>query len=497
MLNTLQHIIPNKHPLRWLLLGFGGLSIGSILLALATDFYLLLALPMAFLVVYVAIVDFRVLFYLLLGCLPLSTELYFDNGMGTDFPSELLIIGLMGVYLLYAFRHSDRIDGRFFRHPISILLALHLGWIMVTAVTSSYLMISIKFVLAKIWYIVTFYLLAGHLLRTKADIKRVFICVFFPLIFTVIVTLIRHSAYGFSFEDVFRVLHPFYRNHVNYACLMALFFPFVWYAVFWYKDRPFARNALLLVIPFLLVAIYLSYTRAAYVALILAAGVYVVIRLRWMKYMLGAAVGLLFLGVAHLSHKNNYLDYAPDYERAITHKEFDDLLEATYKLEDISTMERVYRWVAASFMVVDKPVMGFGPGNFYHFYHGYTVSRFQTYVSDNPEKSSAHNYYLTIALEQGIPGLFIFLLLCFYALIRAENAYHRTKSRDDRTYLLAATLSFVIILSVLLINDLIETDKVGAFFFLMLAIIVNWDLKTKEVGIEGGGELRNVSKESF
>lgn len=480
MLNTLRHIVPTQHPLRALLLGFGGLSIGSILLALATETYLLLALPAAFLVIYVALVDFKILFYLLLGSLPLSTELYFDNGMGTDFPSEPLIIGLMGVYLLYAFRHSDRIDGRFLRHPISLLLLLHLGWIMVTTVTSSYLLISVKFVLAKIWYIITFYLLAGHLLRTKADLRKMFIWVLLPLLFTVIVTLIRHSAYGFSFEDVYRVLHPFYRNHVNYACLMALFFPFVWYAVEWYKDRPLIRNLLILAIPFLLVAIYLSYTRAAYVAILLAAGVYVVIRLRWMKYMLGVALGLAFLGVAHLSHKNNYLDYAPDYERAITHKEFDDLLSATYKLEDISTMERVYRWVAASFMVIDKPEMGFGPGNFYHFYHGYTVSRFQTYVSDNPEKSSAHNYYLTVALEQGIPGLIIFLMLCFYTLLRAETVYHRTPDRTDRTYLLAASLSFVIILSVLLINDLIETDKVGAFFFLMLAIIVNWDLKSQE-----------------
>ncbi len=480
---SLQYIIPSEHPLRNLLLGFGGLLVGSILLALATEFYFLLALPLAALIVFLAIVDFKILFYLLLACLPLSTELYFENGIGTDFPSEPLIIGLMGVYLLYALRYGERIDGRFLRHPISLLILLHLGWVLITTVTSDYLIISLKFALAKVWYIITFYLLAGHLLQQRADIRRLFVWIFIPLMLTIIVVLIRHSAYGFSFEDVYKVLDPFYRNHVNYACLMALFFPFLWYAVFWYKDRPLVRNILIALIPFLLVAIYLSYTRAAYVALILAAGVYVVIRLRWTKYMLGVAVGLLLLGIAHLSNKNNYLDYAPQYERAITHKDFDDLLEATYKLEDISTMERVYRWVAGAFMVMEKPALGFGPGNFYHFYHSYTVNRFRTYVSDNPEQSSAHNYYLTVALEQGIPGLLIFLLLCFYTLVRAESIYHRTKSRTDRTYLLAATLSFVIILSVLLINDLIETDKVGSFFFLMLAIIVNWDLKTQNSAV--------------
>jgi hypothetical protein len=49
---------------------------------------------------------------------------------------------------------------------------------------------------------------------------------------------------------------------------------------------------------------------------------------------------------------------------------------------------------------------------------------------------------------------------------------------------MASLLSLIIILTLLLINDMIETDKVGPFFFLALAIIANADIKVKNQEIE-------------
>ena len=71
-------------------------------------------------------------------------------------------------------------------------------------------------------------------------------------------------------------------------------------------------------------------------------------------------------------------------------------------MEDISTMERVYRWVAGVEMVKDKPIFGFGPGTFYSAYKAYTLSSFQTYVSDNVDHSTVHNYFLLTFIEQGL-----------------------------------------------------------------------------------------------
>jgi O-antigen ligase len=118
-------------------------------------------------------------------------------------------------------------------------------------------------------------------------------------------------------------------------------------------------------------------------------------------------------------------EYAPDFDRTVTHYEFDNLIEATAKGEDISTMERVYRWVAGLHMISEKPVFGFGPGNFYNFYHSYTVTSFETYVSDNPEKSGIHSYYLMTVVEQGFPGLLFFLALSFFVFDPCRAALSR------------------------------------------------------------------------
>ena len=285
--------------------------------------------------------------------------------------------------------------------------------------------------------------------------------------------MIRHALDGFSFEGINSVLNPFYRNHVNYAAILVVFFPFLWYSPNWVKKYSFKWWALIGSILFFIAAIYLSYTRAAYVCLLMAPCVYLIIRLRLMKVVLGAVLIAGIIGVNFVATNNKYLDFAPDYNKAIAHKKFDNLIDATAKGEDVSTMERVYRWVAGFYMVAEKPLTGFGPGNFYPYYSQYTVNSFETYVSDNPEQSGIHSYYLMIAVEQGIIGLILFLTLCFAVLLKAEQLYHRTKSAITKRSILMVTLSIVTIDALCLINDMIETDKVGAFFFMGMAILVN------------------------
>jgi O-antigen ligase len=146
-------------------------------------------------------------------------------------------------------------------------------------------------------------------------------------------------------------------------------------------------------------------------------------------------------------------------------------------MEDISTMERLYRWVAGGHMVPYKPLTGWGPGNFTTFYRSHTVTSFRTYVSENPENSGVHNYFLMTLVEQGVPGLLIIIVLFSFTLLRGETLYHRWAGRPDRQRLvIMSLLSLVVTFAFLLINDLIETDKVGSFFFINLAILVNQEI---------------------
>ncbi len=459
---------------------YGAIVILSVLAAIATELYFLVAIPGFLLLMYVSIVDFKKIFFLLLLLLPLSTELNLPGGFGTDFPSEPLMLGLTLVYFIYVLQNGKTMSAGFLRHPLTLIFLIHLGWTLVTTITSNDLFISIKFMLAKVWYVTTFYFLAGTIFKNLKDFKTYVWVIFIPLIFSIIVINIRHSALDFDFEHINRVVHPFYRNHVNYACLMALFFPLIVLSIGWYKDswlKWLLRVGCLIV----LVGINFSYTRAAYVAIVLAAVAYFIVHFRLMKIALVATlIGAVSL-VGYLSYNNNYLELAPDYSKTITHKDFDNLVEATFKGEDISTMERVYRWVAAFQMAKNEPLTGFGPGTFVTFYKSFTLNSFRTYVSDNPENSGIHSYYLMIMVEQGIPGLVIFLLFVGFILMKGEEIYHQTKDKNDQLIVMMAILCIIVIDALLLINDMLETDKVGPFYFMAIALIVNQDLKNRKL----------------
>jgi O-antigen ligase len=148
-------------------------------------------------------------------------------------------------------------------------------------------------------------------------------------------------------------------------------------------------------------------------------------------------------------------------------------------MEDVSTMERVYRWVAGSQMIQERPWTGFGPSSFYTHYTKYTVRSFETYVSDNPEKSGIHSYYFMTLVEQGVIGLLIFLGLIFSVILGGERVYHQLNDEKTKRYIMAATLSTVVICALCLINDLIEADKIGPFFFLNASLIVIFDFKSR------------------
>jgi O-antigen ligase len=452
---------------------FAGFALLCLFVAVASGYYALALLPAVPLVVWQTVTDFRPLFLLLLACIPLATEVALPGGLALDLPTEPLMVGLMLVFALYLLRHWPEYPAYLFRHPLTVLLLLHLGWIYLTTVTSDLFLVSLKFSLAKTWYIVVCYLLAAHLLRRPDQIRQAFWWILLPLLFTVVIVLFRHARLGFSFADQYRTLAPFYRNHVNYAALLALFFPWVVVAHHWYRHqglrRWFLRGALLLI----LVAIYFSFTRAAYIALLIALGTYLLIRWRLLRVALAGAVLAAVIGLGWLLDHNRYLDYAPNYERTVSHDEFGNLVEATYKLEDISTMERLYRWVAGGNMFPERPWLGWGPGNFVNFYEGYTIDNFQTYVSNNPERSGIHSYFLMTLVEQGVIGFLLFIALVVYAFLYGERSYHRTADPERRRIIVAALASLTVIISFLLINDMIETVKMGTFFFLNLAILVN------------------------
>jgi O-antigen ligase len=248
---------------------------------------------------------------------------------------------------------------------------------------------------------------------------------------------------------------------------------------FKYENRPRLQWFLAFAFIVFLIAIYFTYTRAAQGAVLIAIGVYFLVRFKLIKYVLILAAILAIYVVQSVFRSDEYIYLAPEFEKTVSHEEFDNLIEATLKMEDISTMERFHRWVAGYHMVQEKPVMGFGPGNFYPNYKPYTVYSFETYVSDNPDKSGVHNYYLMTLIEQGFIGLFIFLAFITFMLLKGESLYHEIKDPHRKRIVMASMMSIIVILSIILVNDLLEALKVGGLFYLFISFIVIEDIRQK------------------
>lgn len=470
---------------RWKSLGvyeqlYGGFAIFCLLLiwlGIATELFWLGLVPFGLFGLYLGVTNYRILFYALILFIPLSVEMGF-GALGTDLPTEPLMIALSGIFILHFLRYGGQYDARYFTHPLALLLYAHLGWIFFTTLFSEGFLVSLKFSLAKCWYVIPFFLLSERFLRTPAEIDRVFNLLFWPLLFVAAQSIVRHAMIDFDFVDQFKTIAPFMRNHVSYAGILSCLTPWMvyFYLIRRSEDRRASSTLKIVAVAlasFWFIAIALSYTRAAYVALILAAGSYFIIRYRWLKPLLAVALVGAILGGVYLVKDNNYLAYSPNFETTVAHENLNDILNATYTFEDVSTMERAYRWVAAGHMIPYHPWLGWGPGNFVNYYKGYTVTSFRTYVSNNPENSGIHSYYLMTLVEQGFPGLIILIVLLFGILIYGERLYQQLSDYKARAAVMTALLSMIIIYAFLLINDMLETDKMGSVFFLNLAVIVS------------------------
>jgi len=430
-------------------------------------------IPMGTLFVYWIIHDLKAFFILMIAVLPFTVEVDLPNGLGLDLPTELFMILLTGISFFLLLINSSKISAAYFLHPISILILIHMSWIGFTTLISTYPINSIKYLLAKTWYIVPFYCLPFYFLSSKKDILFTIKYLLLSIALSCLYVWFNHAQTGFSFADINPSGYPIFRNHVNYACLILVCIPFYFLYIFQHKGRWKAPLYLLGI--FLVASIFQSYTRAAMIALII--GLVSVYIIKWKLIIPSLVITTIIsiFAITSLLKNNEFILHAPDYNKTITHQKFDDLVDATAKGEDISTMERAYRWVAGYYMIQDKPIAGFGPGTFYSNYKSYTISLFKTYVSDNPERSTVHNYYFLVLLEQGVIGFLLFISILLYALIRGQYLYHQLKG-FEKQLIMAAMVCLIMISTINLINDMIESLKVGSFFFISLSIIVAVDL---------------------
>lgn len=440
----------------------------------------LIGIPIVLAGTLLTLVNFRFLYYVLVFSIPFSFSIYLGGNVFLEAPTEPLMVLFLFIVMYRPFVNK-KWDLDFNLNPISIIIFAQLVWLIPVMLFSTDWILSLKYFLSKSWYLAAFMFGTGLIIVSFKDIKRLFWLIYSCLLLITLITTLRHASYGFSFAEMNAPLHPFFKNHVIYSSFIAAFIPFVWNARTWYNQGSTNRRWLNWSILFFLFCIGISYTRASWLSIPLAIGTFIIIRNNLMKTALIATGIGLTLTVGWLLYNYKYVEFAPEFEKTVYHRgNIEGHLSATYDGTDVSGMERVYRWIAAKNMILDKPITGFGTNCFYDNYRKYVVTSFETYVSDNPEKSTTHNYFLMVFAEQGVVGFILFIALLVTALVLAQRYYLRSGNKHHKGLLLACAMSLVIIIFHLFLNDLIETDKIGSIFYIALALIVKvmiWEKK--------------------
>ena len=182
--------------------------------------------------------------------------------------------------------------------------------------------VSLKAFIASLWFIVPFYFLISQLF--KKDKKKIynFLCMYIiPFIIIIIYTLIKHSARGFTQSTANFIVNPFYNDHTSYGAVLAMFIPVLIGFVFSKDLKKYVRGWSFVVLVLFIVALIFSYTRAAWVSMLVGLGVYVILKLKIkLKYILTVAVVMLGLFFAFqeqifMSLSGNRQDSSTDFSR--------------------------------------------------------------------------------------------------------------------------------------------------------------------------------------
>jgi O-antigen ligase len=458
---------------------FSAIFILSVFIALWLKIDYFYLIPFAVLFTYAGWQEPTLAFYALLFTLPISTELGVSGNLSTDFPDESLMILCTGLFICSWLYKPSIFSKKLFSHPLLLLLVLSIVWVIVPVIASDYSLFSLKFLAAKIWYLGAFVFFPIVLLRDKGTLITSIKIISSSMLIVVLISLARHGLDGFTFLGINASVKPFFRNHVNYSAMLVCFIP-IFISLFVFSKKSATKNILLVAILVMLAALFFSYARGAWLALFTGAIAYWLIRKKLLVWAYAIVLVITVFLFFWIQDEKRYLQYAHDFRSTIYHENFRDHLKATYELKDVSTAERFYRWIAGARMIKERPITGFGPNTFYHNYKGFAIPAFKTWVSKNEEHSTVHNYFLLLAIEQGVPGLLLFLLLVGLLLYYSQRLYHRVTDAFYRAIAINCGIIIVMIMTVNFMSDLIETDKIGSLFLLCLSLLMITDFHNPE-----------------
>lgn len=441
------------------------------------------ALPMIFALVMLAIFALDKLLYLVVLFTPLSlplSELVYGLGINMFLPTEPLLFGILLIFILKMFANKG-FDRDILVHPISLAIYFSLFWMLVTSLTSTMPMVSFKFFLSRIWFVVGFYLLTAKLFESGKSIEKYIWFYIFPLVLVIFYSTYRHLGYGlWDKQAAHSVMDPFYNDHTAYGAAIAMYLPFLFGFSFTKMYSPCIRFFVYISLGILMMALILSYARAAWLSMFVAFGVWVIMRLKirfkhlFVTFIVSLSLILVF--------QHQILMYLERNTTESSANLVDHLSSMSNISSDASNLERLNRWSCAIRMFEDRPVFGYGPGTYMFKYAPYQLTGDRTIISTNSANGgNAHSEYLGPMAESGLLGPISVLLLILVVLYTGIHAYSRANDKRLKTLAMGALLGLITYYVHGTMNNFLDTDKLSVPFWGFTAIIVAIDIQTRKV----------------
>ena len=440
------------------------------------------ALPLALGIILLAVFAFDKLIYLVVFFTPLSLPLKeIMPGLSFDMflPTEPLLVGILLIFILKFFA-SGKFDRDILIHPVSLAIYFSLFWMLVTSLTSTMPLVSFKFLLSRIWFIVCFYLLTAKLFESGKNIEKFIWLYTLPLLIVISYATTRHLGYGLWDKQAANfVVNPLYNDHTSYGAALAMYLPFLFGFSFTKLYSPGVKTFVRIVLAIVLMGLILSYARAAWLSMMAALGIWIIIRLK-LRFKPLFITFLIVLSVI-LVFQNQLLMYLERNDTESSANLTEHISSISNISSDASNLERINRWSCAIRMFEDKPIFGWGPGTYMFNYAPYQLTADRTIISTNSaDGGNAHSEYLGPMAESGLLGVITFLILISVVMYTAVHAYTRAKDKRLKTLVMSALLGLITYYIHGILNNFLDTDKLSVPFWGFTAIIVAVDIHTRK-----------------
>lgn len=459
---------------------FGLLFVLMMGVSLYFEFYYILFLPIV--LAFIALTFFKLdwVFYALFFFTPLSINIeeLGVEGVGLFLPTEIISGSLLLLYFARLLNKAPALDS----HVIRRWVWIYFAWLIVTSVTSEMPSVSFKYILSRAWFILPGLFLLLPLFRQKVDIRKLMLLYFITLVLVMMYTIIRHSMYGFDKDSAHWVMEPLFRDHTVYGAALALVFPYVFLQLFSKDQSAFLKFFYITGFVILLLALILSYTRAAWLSVVFAAGIgflmLMKVPFRWVLVS-----GLLLGGTTYY-----FLD---DIQISLNRnkKESSDKMDEHIKSisnvsSDASNLERLNRWHCAMELFNQRPIVGWGPGTYQFVYAPFQRAEDRTIISTNRgDGGNAHSEYLGPLAEQGVFGSLIFIALVLMVCFLGFRVFYGTTNYEERLVVMGLFLGLITYFVHGVLNNFLEMDKIAVPFWAAIAYLVHLDLRKKEGGL--------------